>query len=60
MSKPLSRRSAAQYIGVAPTTLTNYERRGIGPRHVRFHGVCRYEISDLDAYLAARTVEAGQ
>lgn len=60
MSKSLSRRAAAEYLGVSPGTLANYEKRGIAPCHLRFHGVHRYAVADLDAWRDARTVEGAQ
>ncbi|WP_425991071.1 helix-turn-helix transcriptional regulator [Afipia sp. DC4300-2b1] len=53
MSKPLSRRKAAAYLGFAPSTLANYAARGIGPAHLRVGGSCRYMKADLDAWLDA-------
>jgi hypothetical protein len=54
MSKPLSQRKAAAYLGFAASTLTNYARLGIGPAHLSVGtGARRYTVSDLDAWLAA-------
>jgi hypothetical protein len=56
----LSQKRAAARIGCAQSTLSSYVKRGIAPRHVNLVGVRYFEISDLDAWLASRTVEAGQ
>jgi hypothetical protein len=55
MSKPLSTRGAAIYLGISPPTLSSYVKRGIAPRYVNFHGVRRFTVCDLDAWLAARS-----
>jgi hypothetical protein len=55
MSKSLSQRNAAVHLGISAATLSSYVKRGIAPPHVNFHGVRRFAISDLDAWLAART-----
>jgi predicted transcriptional regulator len=61
MSKQsLSQRKAAEYLGISPSTLSAYVRANRAPRHVNLHGVRRFAISDLDEYLAARTVEGGR
>jgi excisionase family DNA binding protein len=48
---------AAAYVGVSVPTLRHWRRRGLVP-HVRVSGsIYRYRASDLDRFLAARTIE---
>ncbi|WP_438275125.1 helix-turn-helix transcriptional regulator [Nitrobacter sp.] len=55
MSKQsLSQRKAAAYLGVSPSTLGAYVRAGRAPAHVNLHGIRRFEVADLDAWLNAR------
>ncbi len=49
---------AAEYIGMAPGTLTQWRFHRIGPRYVKIsRGRVVYRRSALDAFLAAREVE---
>ncbi|OBF56718.1 hypothetical protein A5756_10515 [Mycobacterium sp. 852002-53434_SCH5985345] len=48
---------AAPMIGVEPQTLKLWRRKGIGPRYVKFGNRIRYRVSDIEAWLAAHTVE---
>jgi hypothetical protein len=58
MSKSLSQRKAAVYLGIAPSTLSAYCRAGHAPRHVALPGGARrFDVCDLDTWRAARTVE---
>lgn len=56
----LSQRRAAKYLGIAASTLSSYVERGIAPPHVNFHGVRRFTVPHLDAWLAARTTGGAQ
>ena len=48
---------AAAYTGLAPATLERLRCTGGGPRFVRYgRKAVRYLRSDLDAFMAARTV----
>ncbi|MGB3042321.1 MAG: hypothetical protein WBB98_03955 [Xanthobacteraceae bacterium] len=60
MPKPLSLRKAAHRANIPPSTFSGYLKNGLGPKHVRLHGVFQIAPDDLDAWLAARTVEAAQ
>ncbi len=61
MSKQsLSQRKAAAYLGITPATLGSYVRRGIAPPYIELPGVRRFDVSNLNAWLAARTVEGAK
>ena len=60
MPKPLSLRKAAARANIPVSTFSDYLRRGIGPKHVRLHGIFQIAPDDLDAWRNSRTVEAGQ
>lgn len=54
----LNVKHAAAYIDVTDMALANWRSRGIGPPYVRLHtGGIRYRLSDLNAFLIARTVQ---
>ena len=51
---------AAQRLGVAISTLVYWRMKHAGPRYVRFGdgaGRVRYQLADLDAYVAAKVVD---
>jgi DNA-binding transcriptional MerR regulator len=49
MSEHLSQRKAAEYLGVSPSTLSAYCRRGIAPPHINLPGVRRFDVSALES-----------
>ena len=55
----ISQRRAAERIGISPSTLSAYVRRGIAPRHINLHGVRYFDVDALEAWLAARTFSEG-
>lgn len=61
MSEHLSQRKAAAYLGISPSTLSAYAKAGQAPRHVDLpSGNRRFAVCDLNAWLAARTVEGSK
>lgn len=59
-TKPLRRHEAAEYLRdkgypIAPATLAKYATLGCGPAYCTFGRITLYEVSDLDAWVAART-----
>lgn len=52
----LKRAQAAAYLGLAVSTLASWASLGKGPVFVRLGSAVRYRRTDLDAYLADRTV----
>ena len=61
MSNPkLSLRKAAARVGMAPTTFGAIVRAGRGPRYVRVGNVYQITGPDVDAWLAAHTVDSAQ
>lgn len=48
---------AAAYLGLAKNTLEKMRSEGRGPRYVRLGNRVFYRRADLDAYVAACTVE---
>ena len=54
VSRPLSRREAAEFLGLHPTTLAKWAQAGRGPRYARLgdrKGRTLYEVDDLLAWL---------
>ncbi len=56
--KLMSTRELADYLGVPLATLYGWNSRGVGPRRFAIGRVTRYRRSDVDAWLAAHTIEA--
>ncbi|MDA8149822.1 MAG: helix-turn-helix domain-containing protein [Nitrospiraceae bacterium] len=54
--KLLSNRDAALFLGIAETTLPRWRWAGIGPGFLRVGRSIRYRLSDLENYLAERSV----
>ncbi|MGV9613244.1 helix-turn-helix transcriptional regulator [Nocardia xishanensis] len=53
----LTRKEAADYMGIHPRTLANWAAAGRGPRYSKPSGSsCMYRLGDLDAYLQAHMV----
>lgn len=57
MSKSLSLRQSAAHLDIPVSTFAGYVKRGIGPKHVRLHGICQFTPADLDAWRSARIVD---
>lgn len=47
----LTRAEAAQYLGMAQSTLADWHRRGIGPESVKVGGRRFYRLSALKAFI---------
>lgn len=43
----------ADYLHVETDTLRGWRRKGVGPAWTYVGGLCRYDWSDVDAYVAA-------
>ncbi len=54
-SDMLSTQEAAQYLGLAPATLSKWRVYRTGPRFLKLGRSVRYRRADLDAYLASNT-----
>ena len=56
----LSQSEAAEFLNIQPCTLEAWRQRGgFGPKFIRYSGRCvRYRLSDLQAWIAAREVNA--
>ncbi|MGW0324777.1 helix-turn-helix transcriptional regulator [Nocardia sp. NPDC003183] len=53
----LTRKDAADYMGIHARTLANWAATGHGPRYSKPSGKsCMYRLDDLDAYLQAHMV----
>ncbi|MGS1120707.1 helix-turn-helix transcriptional regulator [Rhodanobacter sp. UC4436_H3] len=44
---------AAEYLGVSVRTLEDWRAKGKGPKYMRIGHRIRYEISELDTFIAA-------
>jgi hypothetical protein len=47
---------AAEYLGVGHSTLSIHRMKGTGPAYIKFGGNVRYDICELDRFMAALTV----
>ncbi|WP_083925595.1 helix-turn-helix transcriptional regulator [Sphingomonas sp. Mn802worker] len=47
----VTRRGAADYLGLSVKTLANYRSRGKGPRCIRVGGRTFYYLKDLEAFV---------
>jgi hypothetical protein len=59
----LTRKQAAEYLGLSPVTLARWAIERKGPRYSRsgeHRGRCWYRIEDLDRWLRDRQVEHEQ
>ena len=50
-----TRREAASFLRVSPRTLELWAMRGDGPAWVKVSHLCRYRLSELNAWMEART-----
>jgi len=48
----LSRKDAAAFLGMKPSTLKSWRRCGFGPRSIKVGGRCFYDIVELKAFSA--------
>lgn len=48
----LTRVDAAEYLGLAPSTLADWQRRGLGPASVKVGGRRFYRKEALNAFIA--------
>jgi hypothetical protein len=52
-------RDAAEFLGVHYRTMQNWRGRGVGPRFIKLPtGAVRYELADLEAFLAGRSFQS--
>jgi predicted DNA-binding transcriptional regulator AlpA len=51
---------AAEYLGIAKSTLARKRRSGEGPAFIRLGRVIVYDTRDLDAWLAAHRSDGGR
>ena len=56
MSNLTDTRGAADYVGLASSTLEKHRFFGGGPPYLKLGRTVRYRMSDLDAWLAERLV----
>jgi predicted site-specific integrase-resolvase len=56
---PINDVQAAQHLGVSPHTLRTWRRLGTGPRYLKIGRAVRYQMVDLNSYLAAAGVGKG-
>ncbi len=53
----LTEKEAAPYVGLKPITLRTYRMRNQGPAYLRIGRAIRYDLRDLDKWLASKRVE---
>ena len=55
----VDRDTAAKELAVKKSTLEAWAARGRGPKFIKVGKAVRYRLSDLDEWLASRTVDPG-
>lgn len=59
MTKPLTRKQAAEYLDLTEATLAQMATRGTGPRFSKLNErLVRYRLEDLDAWIEAHLVDS--
>jgi len=53
MPRLLSEQQVEQYYGLRVRTLQRWRLESRGPRYRKLHGLVRYDVRDLDAWIAA-------
>jgi predicted site-specific integrase-resolvase len=56
MARMLTRKQAANHLGVSYSTLCRWAYTGIGPNFVQVGKQPRYRISDIEDYLSSQTI----
>ena len=49
---------ASEYLQIPMPTLRGWRQRGVGPRFYKIGGRVRYDLDDLDAWIAAQASDA--
>lgn len=58
MSRLVAENEAAEHLGLSKRTLQKWRVTGGGPPYSKLGTAVRYDLADLDAYLAARRRES--
>jgi predicted DNA-binding transcriptional regulator AlpA len=53
MPRLLSEQQVEQFYGLRVRTLQRWRLESRGPRYRKLHGLVRYDVRDLDAWIAA-------
>lgn len=54
LPRAVNEAEAAEILGVAPRTLSDWRFRGVGPRYLAYSArAVRYRLSDLEEFMAA-------
>jgi predicted DNA-binding transcriptional regulator AlpA len=56
MQPLLTQRQAAEMLALSERTLERFRVSGMGPKFVRLGHSIRYRLSDVEAWIASRTV----
>lgn len=56
MEKLATTTEVAEYLGIAPNTLSNWAYQGLGPAYSKINGQRRYDWADVRAWVEARKV----
>jgi predicted DNA-binding transcriptional regulator AlpA len=54
----LNAHEASEYLGVGHSTLSIHRMKGTGPAYIKWGGNVRYDICELDRFMAEQTVNA--
>lgn len=56
MDRLANTKEVAEYLGIAPNTLSNWAYQGLGPVYSKINGQRRYDWADVRAWVEARKV----
>lgn len=56
-SKMLTTKEAADILGVSPSVMEKWRRRGLGPKYFKYEHSIRYNDADLRDYMQAAQTE---
>ena len=60
MPRLLSERQVEQFYGLKVRTLQRWRLESRGPRYRKLHGLVRYDVCDLDAWIASAPGGGGE
>lgn len=57
MSGLVNENQAAEFLGISKKTLQSWRQRRTGPRFVKLSNLVRYQVGDLEDFIATHAVE---